>query len=115
MIGNPSRGELGATVLNTFANMTRRLTRTSECTLIISETHDDVSMSAALVAMKKKYAAIKSMSKSSVTWTQLSSHSIPQITTATILKGPQHSRGLSEHSSGPMVLKSLGSSPMKDG
>ena len=48
---------------------------TSECTSIISEMHDDVSTSAALVAMKKKYAIVKNTSKSTITWTQLSSRS----------------------------------------
>ena len=65
----PLQGELGATASNTFANTTRRSTRTFECTSIISEMHDDVSTSAASVAMKKKYTAIKSMSKSLVTQT----------------------------------------------
>ena len=49
----------------------------SECTSIISETHVDVSTSATSVAMKKKYAAVKSTNRSSVTWTQLSSRSTP--------------------------------------
>ena len=66
----------------------------SECTSIIFEMHDDISTSAASIAMKKKYAAIKSTSKSLVTQTQLSSHSMPamlQITAPTTPKGPQHS------------------------
>ena len=49
----------------------------SERTSTISETRDDVSMSAVSVAMKKKYTAVKSTSKSSVTQTQLSSRSTP--------------------------------------
>ena len=66
----------------------------SECTSIISETHVDVSTSATSVAMKK-YAAIKSTSKSTVTQTQLLSHSTLQIMVPTTPKGPQHSQGRS--------------------
>ena len=90
----------------------------SECTSIISEMHNDVSTSVASVAMKKKYAAAKSMSKSTVTWTQLSSRSTPVTLWMMALptpRGTQHSRGHSEHFSGPMVLKSLGSIPTKEG
>ena len=76
-IGNPSRAELGATALNTTANTTRRSTRTSECTSTIFEMHDDVSTNTASVAIKKKYAAARSTSKSTVTRTQLSSRSMP--------------------------------------
>ena len=76
MTGNPSRVELGATTLNITANPTRRLTRTFECTSTISEMHDDVSTNAASVAMKMKYTAARSMSKSTVTQTQLSSRSL---------------------------------------
>ena len=89
-----------------------------ECTSIISETHDDVSTSAASVSIKMKYAVVKTTSKSLVTWTQLSRRSTPatlQITALTTLKGPSHSRGHSEHSSGPVISKSLGSSPMREG
>ena len=71
MTGNPSRAELGATTMNITANMTRRLTRTFECTSTISEMHDDVSTNAISVAMRMKYAATRSTSKSMVTWTQL--------------------------------------------
>ena len=116
--GNPSRAELGATALNIIASMTRRSTKTSECTSTTSRMHDDVSTNAALVAMKKKYAAARSTSKSMVTQTQLLSHSPPatlQTMAPIIPKGPQHSRGRFEHFSGPMVLKSLGSSPTKEG
>ena len=77
MIGNPSRVELGATTLNITANPTRRSTKTSECTSTISEMHDDVSTNTVSVTMKKKYAAARSTSKSTVTWTQLSSCSTP--------------------------------------
>ena len=55
--------------------MTRRSTRTSECTSTNFEMHDDVSTNAASVAMNMKYVAARSTSKSTVTQTQLSSHS----------------------------------------
>jgi len=89
----PLQGELGATTLNTFANTTRRSTRTSKRTSTISETRDNISTSAISVIMKKKYATVKSMTKSSVTQTQLSSHSTSatlQIMAPTTPKGPQH-------------------------
>ena len=89
----------------------------SGCTSIISETHDDVSTSAVSVIMKKKYAAVKSTTKSSVTRTQLSSRSMLamlQLTPTTIPKAPQHLQGRSEHFNGPMVSKSLGSSPTRE-
>ena len=117
MMDNPLQGDRGATASNTLANMTRRSTRTFERTSTISEMHEDVSTSAVLVAMKKKYATVKSMSKSSVIQTQPFSHSTsatPQITTAMILKGPEHSQGHSEHSSGPVFSKSTGLSPTRD-
>ena len=76
MIGYPYREELGETALNITANPTRRSTRTSECTSTISVMHDDVLMNAALVAMKTKYAADRSTSKSTVTRTQLSRRSL---------------------------------------
>ena len=90
----------------------------SECTSTISEMHDDVSTSTASVTMKKKYATAKSTSKSTVTQTQLLSRStlaMLQITAPTTPKGPQHSRGHSEHSSVPVVSKSLGLSPTREG
>ena len=59
------------TASSTFANTTRRSTRMSKCTLIIFEMHDDISTSAASVAMKKKYATARSTSKSTVIRTQL--------------------------------------------
>ena len=68
-IGNPSRAELGATTPNIPANTTRRSTRTFGCTSTISEMHNDVSTNVALVAMKMKYAAARSTSKSTVTQT----------------------------------------------
>ena len=117
-IGNPSRVELGATALNITANPTRRLTRTSECTSTIFEMHDDVSTNAASVAMKTKYAATRSTSKSMVTRTQLLSRSPTatlQTTAPTTPRGPQHSQGRSKHFSGPVVSKSLGSSPTREG
>ena len=92
--GQPLKGEPRATALTTLANMTRKSTRMSERTSTISETRDGVSTSAGLVALKKKYATVKSTSRSSVTQTQLSSHLTPamlQITAPTNPKGPQHS------------------------
>jgi hypothetical protein len=77
MIGNPSRAELEAIALNITANTTRRSTRMSECTSTIFEMHDDVSTSAASIAIKKKYTAARSMSRSTTTRTQLSSRSTP--------------------------------------
>jgi len=79
MIDNPSREELGTTAPTTITKMTRKSTETFGCTSTISDTCDDVSTSAALAIMKKKYAAAKSMSKSSVIQTQPSSHSTPAI------------------------------------
>ena len=88
-----------------------------ERTSTIFKTHDVILVGAVSLAMKKKYAGVKNTSKSSIIQTQPSSHStsaMPQITMATILKGLEHSRGHSEHSSGPGVSKSLGSSPTRD-
>ena len=70
------------------------------------------------LTMKKKYAVIKNTSKSSVIQTQPSSHltsATLQIMMATVPKAPEDSRGHSEHSGGPVVLKLLGSSPTRDG
>ena len=75
-------------------NTTRKPTRTFERKSIISETRNVILTSTISLTMKKKYAAIKNTSKSSVIWTQPSSHSTsttPQITTVMIPKGPQHS------------------------
>ena len=103
--------------MNINAILTRRSTRTSECTSTISEMHNDVSTNATSVTMKMKYATARSTSKSTVTQTQLSSHS-PTATLQTMApttpRAPKHLQGCSEHFSGPMVSKSLGSSPMKD-
>ena len=66
-----SRGEPGATTSITIANMTKKSNRMFECTSTIFEMHDDVSMNSASVAMKKKYAAARSTSKSTVIRTQL--------------------------------------------
>ena len=67
--------ELGAIAPNITANTTRRSTRTSGCNSTIVEMHDGVSMNADSVAMKMKSSAVRSMNKSIVTQTQLSSHS----------------------------------------
>ena len=76
MTGNPYRAEPRETALNITVNLTRRLTRTSGCTSTISEMHDDVSTNAASVAMKTKYVAARSTSKSTATRTQPSSQSL---------------------------------------
>ena len=57
---------------NITANTTMRSTRTSECTSIISEMHDDVSTNTVSVATKK-YVVVRNTSKSTKTRTQLSS------------------------------------------
>ena len=62
---------LGAIVPSIIASTTRRSNRTLECTTVISGMHDGVSSSVASVAMKMKYAAARSTSKSTVTQTQL--------------------------------------------
>ena len=113
-----SRGEPEATAPSIIASTTRRLNKMLECTSVTFGMHDGVSSNVASVAMKKKYAAVKSTSRSSVTRTQLSSCSTPamlEITASTTPKGPRHSRGHSKHSSGPMVSKSLGLSPTREG
>ena len=90
----------------------------SKCTLIIFEMHDDISTSAASVAMKMKYTAARSTSKGMVTRTQLSSRS-PMATLQTMapttLRAPQRSQGRSKQFSVLVVSKSLGSRPMKEG
>ena len=66
----------------------------SECTSTIFEMHDDVSTNVASVTMKTKYTVAKSMSKSMVTRTQLSSRSTPatlHTMAPTTPKGPKHS------------------------
>ena len=65
MMDHLSRGEPWATVSTTLANMTRKSTRTFEHTLTIFETRDDVLTSTVFLTMKK-YATVKSTSKSSV-------------------------------------------------
>ena len=111
------RGEPGATALNTIANTTRRSNRMLECTSATSEMRDGVSSIVASVAMKTKYVAAKSTSRSMTTRTQPSSLSLMamlQTTVSTTLRGLQLSQGHSEHFGGPVVLRSLGSSPMKE-
>ena len=78
---HPLQGELG----------TRKSTRMSEHTLTISETRDDVSTSTVFLTMKKKYATIKSTSKSLVIRSQPSSHSTLVTSMEMIPKGPKHS------------------------
>ena len=110
--------ELGGTASTTLANMTKKSTKMSERTSTISEMCDVISTGAVSLTMKRKYASIKSTSKNSETQTKPSSHSMLatlQITMLMIPKGPEHSCGHSEHSSGPAISKSLGLSPMKDG
>ena len=112
------RGEPGAITPNTIANMTRRLNKTLECTSATSGMHDGVSSNVTLVAIKTKYAAARSTSRSMATQTQPSSRSLMamlQTTAPTTLRGPQLSQGRSEHFGGPVVSRSLGSSPTKEG
>ena len=104
MTGNVSRAELGATASNITANTTRRSTRASECTSTIFKMHDDVLTNATSVAMKKKYATARSMSKSTVTRTQLSNCSMPatlQMTASLTPKAPSIHEGASNTSVAP--------------
>ena len=105
-------------MLNTIANTTRRSNRMLECTSVTFRMHDDVSSNVASVAMKKKYVAARSMSKSTVIRTQLWSRSPPttlQTTPPTTRRAPLLSPGCSKHFNGPVVSKSLGSSPTSEG
>ena len=98
------QGEPGATAPSIIASTTRRSNRTLECTSVTSGMHDDVSTNVALVAMKMKYAATRSMSRSTATRTQPSSQlpvAMLQLTVLTTSRGPRHSQGRSEHFSAP--------------
>jgi len=66
MMDNPSRGELGGTVLTTPANMTKKWIKMSEHTSTTSGMHDVISTGAISPTMKRKYVGIKNTSKSSV-------------------------------------------------
>ena len=86
----------------------------SKLTTTTFEMHNVISMGAISLGMRRKYIDVKNTSKNSVIQMQPSSHLTPamlSIPMVTILKGPEHSREHSEHSSGPMVSKSPGSSP----
>ena len=94
MMDDPSRGELGGTVLTTLANMTKKSTKMSEHTSTISGMRDIISTGAVSLVMKRKYTGVKNTSKSSVIWMQPSSHLTPAILPimmVMILKGPEHS------------------------
>jgi len=98
--------------------MTKKSIKMSEHTSTTSRMHDIILMGAIFLSMRRKYAGIKNMSKNSVIRMQPSSHltsAMLPIPTVTILKGPEHSREHSEHSSGPVVSKSPGSSPTRGG
>ena len=85
-----------------------------ECTSATSGMHDGVSSNVASVAMKTKYAAARSMSRSTETQTQLSSRSTSatlQLTSTTTPKGLQCLRGRFEHSNGPRGFKITGVEP----
>ena len=69
MMNNPSRGKLGGSTLGTLINTTKRSNKTSERTSTTSKTDDVKSMGAVFHSMKRKYAGIKSTSKSSRTQT----------------------------------------------
>ena len=75
----------------TLTNTTMKSTEMSEHTSTISEMHDNVSTSTVFLVVKKKYATVKSTSKSSVIQTQPSSRSTLATPTTTIPKGPKHS------------------------
>ena len=80
-------------MLNTIANTTRRSNKMLECTSATSRIHDGVSSNVASVAMKTKYAAGRSTSRSMETQTQLLSRSTPAMLRSmptTTPKGPQH-------------------------
>ena len=116
MMDDPSRGELGGTISTTLANMTKKSTKMSERTSTIFGTCDIISTGTVSLAMKRKYAGVKNTSTSLVIRTQPSSHSMPATPQmVTIPRGPEHSQGHSRHSSGPVVSKSPGSSPTRDG
>ena len=118
MIDNPSRGELRGTISTTLANTTKKSIKMSEHTSTTSGMHDVISMDAVSLGMRRKYAGVKNTSKNSVIRMQPSNHLMPAmlpIPTVTILKGPEHSREHSEHSSSPVVSKSSESSPMRGG
>ena len=113
-----SRGEPGATASNTITNTTRRSNRMLEYILATSRMCGGVSSNVALVAMKTKCVAARSTSRSTATRTQPSSLSLTatlQTTVSTTLRGLQLSQGRSKHFGGPVVSRSLGSSPTKEG
>ena len=118
MMDNPSKGELGGTASTTLTNMTKKWIKMSEHTSTTSGMHDVTSMGAVSLVVNRKYAGVKNTSKSSVIRMQPSSHLTPamlQIPTVMILKGPEHSQEHSEHSNGPVVSRSPGSSPTRGG
>jgi len=74
--------------------MIKKSTKMSKRTSTIFRIRDVILTGTVSLAMKRKYAGVKNMSKSSVIQTQPSSHStpaMPQITTVTIPKGLEHS------------------------
>ena len=88
-----------------------------EYILATSGMHGSISSNVALVAMKTKCIAARITKRSTATQTQPSSLSLTttlQMTVSTALRGLQLSQGHSEHFGGPVVLRSLGSSPMKE-
>ena len=112
-----SRGEPRAITPNTIANMTKRSNRTLEGTSTTFGMHNGVSSNVALVATKTKCVAARITKRSMATRTQPSSLSpttMPQTTVSTTLRGLRLSQGHSKCFDGPMVLRSLGSSPMKE-
>ena len=98
--------------------MTKKSTKMFERTSTISGMRDIILMGVISLTMKRKYTDVKSMSKSLVTQMQPSNHlmlAMLQILTMMIPKGPEHSQEHSKHSSGPVVSKSPGLSPMRGG
>ena len=88
-----------------------------EYILAASGMRGGVSSNVALVAMKTKCIAARITKRSTATQTQPSSLSpttTPLMTVSTTLRGLQLSQGHSECFDGPVVLRSPGSSPMKE-
>ena len=75
-VGQPLQGELGGTASTTLANMAKKSTKMSGHTSTISRTSDVISMGTVSLAMKKKYAGVKSTNKNSAIRMLPSSHSM---------------------------------------
>jgi len=105
-------------VTTTLANSTKKSIKMSEHTSTTFGMHNVISMGTFSLGMRRKYAGVKNTSKNLVIWMQPCSHltlAMLPIPTVMIPKGPEHSREHSEHSSGLVVSKSLGSCPTRGG